>query len=328
MTLIVGMKCQKGVIVCADSQQTDNDGNITRVTKVETRNYGSFQVILAGSGPCGDTIDDLAEDILEDIKTWRVDISTTELKDRIRKQLLRVDYKDENDILEFVLALRRKDTGVATLRKLSGHDITPEKSYIAIGSGYASSNAILNSHYTSEMELMRAIMLGVQALSVTKQLKSSVGLDTRIAGLLNGVYHAYLPKEIRAKLPQAHFPTMWIEDQERTQELELLTRNFDGKVSGLLLDCVDMAMGENAFDKALSDFVAWANVTRNSYIDEALCRNFEPMLSVENGIVRNPKPVAPYMDFPQVTTMSAERYPRFAKLMEEWNKMRLDEKKD
>src|ERR1035438_3789217 len=89
MTLIVGVRCAGGYVLCADSQEeVTRDGFSSRVTrqKLEVKACGNFYLAIAGSGTDGDVIDACAEWIQQAVTGTQI-ISLPALKEFIQHQL-------------------------------------------------------------------------------------------------------------------------------------------------------------------------------------------------------------------------------------------------
>src|SRR5262245_48897535 len=73
VTLIAGLRCNtngdRGVVICADSQETYGDYKVT-VSKIRPRDAGNYVAVIGGSGNTAALIDGQANLIETLIKKW------------------------------------------------------------------------------------------------------------------------------------------------------------------------------------------------------------------------------------------------------------------
>jgi hypothetical protein len=60
VTLIAAFRCDHGIVICADTQETVGQFRVS-VDKIAPRIAGEYELVIGGAGNCGGLIDDFTE---------------------------------------------------------------------------------------------------------------------------------------------------------------------------------------------------------------------------------------------------------------------------
>jgi len=141
MTLIAAFRCHESVVICADSQETAGHYRVS-VDKTAPQDAGEYQVVVGGSGDYGSLIDGLAENLVEEVRTWEGNLGIKRIKSEVRG-IVKDYYDDEvasfplqqgdNKEMRFIFCLRRKTDGSILLWELNGTAMTTVSTYSLIG---------------------------------------------------------------------------------------------------------------------------------------------------------------------------------------------------
>jgi len=188
MTLVAGFRCQDGLILCADTQET-----ITGYAKIDTDKL-SGMIAVAGCVYVGGTGDsdliDMAVDALTDhfvmdrcpVDDWRG------VEKEIKKVLtpLFQDQTQRNSFLapeerpyaELLIACRAKDG--KTMLKVSGTKVRRVQKAQCIGTGMLIANGLVKELFDQNMTMKQAGLLAIYVMYRAKRYVDQVGGNTDI----------------------------------------------------------------------------------------------------------------------------------------------------
>jgi hypothetical protein len=95
MTLISGIRCGEGFVICADSQETVDAFRVPR-KKLVSKRCGQFDLAIAGAGESGKLIDALVQRVLDNVAaTILTDIAA--LKEFIQHEIQEFNDKEARE---------------------------------------------------------------------------------------------------------------------------------------------------------------------------------------------------------------------------------------
>lgn len=241
VTLIAAFRCQEGVVLCADSQETVGGVRVT-VNKIKPQDLGSYQLAIAGTGN-GDLIDGFAYSLELDIATWKDDLDERAVyghlnalvQDYHENQIALYPSDSADDKLNhFLVCIKPKNRPEVFLWELRGTAITRVGDHTLMGIGESIYRHELARLYRPLLSANQAVLLGVHLFSLAKATSNYVGgpIDIIFVGP-NGAY--------------AHQPN-------HVAEMETQVALFNSKIAALILACPDIAMAESAINEMLLDF--------------------------------------------------------------------------
>ncbi len=171
MTLIAAFRCEGGVVLCADQQETVG-GIRVAVNKIKPQDCGSYQLAFAGSGN-GDLIDGFADTLRLDVEQWPPRLGENVVRGNIRNVLL--DFH-ENEVRLYpanssddklnhcLVCIKPKDSPDVFLWELRGSVIVPIGDYALVGIGEAIYKHELRKLYRKKLHGLQAVLLGIHLL--------------------------------------------------------------------------------------------------------------------------------------------------------------------
>jgi len=96
MTLVAAFRCDEGVVVCADSQETValdiHSQYRVRVTKIKPQDAGEYEIVIGGEGNSGPLVDRFALELLDDVRRWPGELGNDEIEIRVGESLQRFSW--------------------------------------------------------------------------------------------------------------------------------------------------------------------------------------------------------------------------------------------
>src|SRR5258707_433136 len=120
VTLIAGIRCVEGFVLCADSQETvnvpDRGEYRVQVNKISPQDAGAYQVVVGGSGD-GPLVDGFTDSFVDEAASWQANLTAPEIKNKI-KTLLHNYHRnevalsaafDDDKHLSFIICVKTKN---------------------------------------------------------------------------------------------------------------------------------------------------------------------------------------------------------------------------
>lgn len=183
MTIVAGFKCEGGIVLCADTQETAQDLKLW-VEKLNSYEQAWCQAAFGGSGH-GDMLEMLIQRIKSKLDKGYDNIA--EVSDCIR-QALREGYEQEinlhpdpanEKIVTLLLAVRPRAEKTVTLFKSTGPVLHEIDKYEIIGVGEIV-NYVAKNLYRDRLPIGQGVVLGTHLVSLAKMYVESVGGNTHI----------------------------------------------------------------------------------------------------------------------------------------------------
>jgi 20S proteasome alpha/beta subunit len=189
VTLIIGMRCSDGVVVCADAQETVGHYRVS-VKKIEPVRMGNYVVIVAGSG-IGDLVDGFAECLRETVSDLKDRTLAafkrafeTELKRYCKEEVpLYSAGKEEDKKLEFVVAAYVN--GICELWSTKGMKLKTVPDYCPIGWVEPLYKRILESFFKPGMTVAQGVLTCVYTLGIAEATSNYVRGPMQVGGVNN-----------------------------------------------------------------------------------------------------------------------------------------------
>jgi 20S proteasome alpha/beta subunit len=269
MTYIAAFRCKDGIVMCADTLQTEGDykNYVEKLSIVEDRLY---PLAIGGAG-LGDLIDCVTNEVIDRVKVERPK-TKKELKTLLVDSLAKV-YKDDLPILVVPRQLRSPEYLVAAktdegfvIFYIKGRRVLGETERAIVGYGTKNNIELLKRLHRSSLPIQQAIMLGVYLTSQSKKIDEGVGGDTRIAFVLDrGAFMEYPPYVANSEARVAEFLKL-------TDEL--------------FLSSVDSSIPPSEFPRVIEKFGRDVAELRQKYLNQSATISFsrtltEPMYAGE-----------------------------------------------
>jgi 20S proteasome alpha/beta subunit len=279
MTLIVGIKCDDGYVVCADSQETVPlaDGTEARVTcqKLVPIPVGKMTVSIAGSGDA-DLIDAFVERL-------RVGYAASEISslDACRKVIQKelAAFKKEKRLrrtggqepFSFLVGAQSQKDRRCILWRMAAGDLIEVQRYALVGYEDTRYDYAARNLFRAGMPLSQGVFLGLYIMWLGQHTSNYIHAPIAVAILKdNGLQ---------------------FEDQEKIDSIDQKVRLFTAQFESQFLACSDTGLQGEEFGKALTEFGATVIQFRREFIEEwvgqaidtGLDRTLESWNSVPTG---------------------------------------------
>ena len=199
MTIIAGFKCQEGVVLCADTQETVGDISKRNVPKLRFEPSGTLNNLQAGLigsdlavAFCGATTNGPFMDEIMDSAWKNVQTATSfeEACESIKTSIKR-SYKEFGEIYqpgycpEAELIYGVKMQGQSRLFDALGPAVNEKSGYASGGIGSYLADFLVSRMYESHLSIRQCVIIAAYVLFQTKEHVNGCGGDSHIAILRN-----------------------------------------------------------------------------------------------------------------------------------------------
>jgi len=281
MTLIVGIKCDDGYVVCADSQETVPlaDGTEARVTcqKLVPIPVGKLAVSIAGSGDAN-LIDAFVERLRVGYAASEIsslDACRTVIQDELTafKKEKRLRRTGGQDPFSFLIGAQSKQDRRCILWRTAAGDLIEVQRYALVGYEDTRYDYAARNLFRGGMPLSQGVFLGLYIMWLGQHTSNYIHAPITVAILKdNGIQ---------------------FEDQKKIDSIDQKVRLFTAQFESQFLACSDSGLQGEEFGKALTEFGATIIQFRREFIEEwvgqaidtGLDRTLESWNSVPTGTV-------------------------------------------
>jgi hypothetical protein len=279
MTLIVGIKCDHGYVVCADSQETVPlaDGTEARVTcqKLVPIPVGKVTVSIAGSGDAN-LIDAFVERLRVSYAASEIsslDACRTVIQEEIaafkkEKCLRRTGGQDP---FSFLIGAQSQQDRRCVLWRTAAGDLIEIQRYALVGYEDTRYDYAARNLFRVGMPLSQGVFLGLYIMWLGQHTSNYIHAPITVAILKdNGLQ---------------------FEDQKKIDSIDQKVRLFTAQFESQFLACSDTGLQGEEFGRALTEFGATIVQFRREFIEEwvgqaidtGLDRTLESWNSVPTG---------------------------------------------
>jgi len=256
MTIAAGFVCIDGIVMCADSQESEGDYKFP-VEKLVTSERDYYQLAIAGAG-IGPLVDMAVGRIIRafDLNCPKTYYTAEDRISEVLSSLYEKEFalfpvvKNEYRTIDLLVGIKLQGIPKAVLYKTSATSISEVKDYAVVGSGRAVEYQIHKLWHTYE-PIRRTIPVAISLLNVASIVLRSVGGSGRIVSLSDkdgfGIGALY----------NREFETV------RSAQNDL-----ESSAGALLLDLLDLGVSEADFSASLTRFTDFATELRTKRVEE------------------------------------------------------------
>jgi hypothetical protein len=279
MTLIAGIKCGDGYVVCADSQETVPlaDGTEARVTcqKLVSIPVGKVTVSIAGSGDA-DLIDAFVERVRIGYATSEIS-SLAACRTVIQEELAafkkekRLRRRGSQTAFSFLIGAQSQEDRRCVLWRTAAGDLIEVQKYALVGYEDSRYDYAARNLFRVDMPLSQGVFLGLYIMWLGQHTSNYIHAPITVAILRDNGLH--------------------FEDQKKIDSIDQKVRLFTAQFESQFLACSDTGLQGEEFGKALTEFGATVVQFRREFIEEwvghaidtGLDRTLEAWNSVPTG---------------------------------------------
>jgi 20S proteasome alpha/beta subunit len=255
VTLIIGMRCSDGSVVCADSQETVGNYRLT-VQKIVPERIGEYVVILAGSG-IGELIDGFIGLFKERILASKTtglsifkEVFEAEFARYRKEQVPLYNAQKRYKNMQFIVAAHLN--GTYELWTTKGGKLVPIPYYCLIGVTEPLYGEVLDRLYNPNIDVAQAVLAGIYTLGVAESTSQYVRGPMQVGGVNN--FGA------------------WIDGKEHSANSFGRLKSMEQRVNSLMLASADIGMNLAQYGKLLEAFTEDAMRLHKQAIIEAARR--------------------------------------------------------
>jgi hypothetical protein len=244
MTLIVGVVCRDGIVLCADSQETRGYLK-TEINKLPIHlGNGGPDVVIGGAGN-GELTDGFRARLVASIGSLRE--STMEaVRRKIEKAA--VDFhrspvydafpgSAEEKHIAGLICVRTRDSKVM-LFDYFDTIVKPVETYKLAGEDYAHFDHIVKRLYRSEATIQQGIVIGLEVMNTAKATSVHVGGETRVVVARSDGMRPEHPRRINAveafvKTKREAFDSLTVELGSSGLEVEYKVQAFANSITSI-----------------------------------------------------------------------------------------------
>ncbi len=274
MTLIAAFRCDSGVVICADSQETvtlpDGREYRVRVTKITPQDAGDYEIVIGGAGASGPLIDRFTRDLVDAIRQWPTGLASEEIETGLSGLLERfhlthvVASTYQSSDFDFLVCIKGKadeEIGLWTLRDTA---VLPVETYTMIGWEEAQYDREVSWLYPAPGKpwIAQGVLLGVRLFVMAKDTSNYVGGPTQVIVVRDNGMH--------------------VEDPRDVQVLEERVETFNRALAGLVLACPDTSIHRDGFRELLGAFEDTVMNLREHYFQTGVAASLARALNDPN----------------------------------------------
>jgi len=265
MTYIAAFPCATGIVMCADTLETEGDYK-NYVEKLSVIDDLSYPLAVGGAG-VGDLIDCSIDEIIERASAERPK-TKKDLKLLIKNALKKIYEEDLPTLVipkQFrtpqLLVSAKTDEGFVIFHT-QGRRVLAEVEKAIIGYGTKYNNELLKRLHRPSLSMQQAVLLGVYLVSQSKKLDEGVGGTTRVAVVTqNG---------------------SWFDDPAYIGNSEARIAEFLRLTDDLFLSSVDISIPPSSLPTILEEFGKNVAQLREKYLSVTAALSFERVLTDPN----------------------------------------------
>jgi hypothetical protein len=256
MTLIVGIRCDDGYVVCADSQETVPlaDGTEARVScqKLVPISVGKVTVSIAGSGDAN-LIDAFVERLRVGYGASEIDsldACRTVIQDELAafKKEKRLRRAGGHDPFSFLVGAQSQRDRRCVLWRTAAGDLIEVQRYALVGYEDTRYDYAARNLFRAGMPLSQGVFLGLYIMWLGQHTSNYIHAPITVAILKdNGLQ---------------------FEDQKKIDSISQKVRLFTAQFESQFLACSDTGLQGDEFGKALTEFGATIVQFRREFIEE------------------------------------------------------------
>jgi 20S proteasome alpha/beta subunit len=239
MTYISAFRCEGGIVMCADTQETRGEYK-NYVEKIEIVDDLSYPLAVGGAG-VEDILKPFMQEIIDRVKA-SMPTTKAALQAEIKAAIKAVYEQDVPALVlkkqhltpQFLIAAKPTEDDYCIF-PVVGKRLYKEQRRAIIGYPSAYNNALLERLHRDDLPMQPAVMLAIYLVSQSKQFDEGVGGATQIVIVRdNGA---------------------WIDDAEYVKQFEVFIGEFLKLIDPLFLNCVDVSIPpDSVFPEKLKEF--------------------------------------------------------------------------
>jgi 20S proteasome alpha/beta subunit len=240
MTYIAAFKCQTGIVMCADTQETTPESYEKQYAeKLYIIEDQSYPLAFGGAG-LDEPIEALSQEVRERASKERP-TTVAELRSLIKSAIEHVYLHDvpvsawakQYRTAECLIAAKPTHDDFAILR-VKGKRIYQASEKAIIGYATAPNNALLRRLHRSNLSMQQSVILALYLVAHSKAINEGVGFDTNVAVVTQ--------------------TGAWLEPRSDILEMEQRFSEITPLVDSLLLAAPDVGITEDKFLDSLKRF--------------------------------------------------------------------------
>jgi hypothetical protein len=319
VTLIAAFRCDVGVIICADSQETVGQDWRVPVDKIKPHEAGGYQVVIGGSGDDGPLIDAFTKQFVKEVGTWKWGLSEEDLGEGIRFSLSnylenKADVPQGVNIgIDFIVCIRRKTDGKVFLWKLFGPDVSrgplivSEETFTLAGIDFPYVHEVRRL-YRGNAPALRCVLLGVHLFKMAAETSNYIGGPTQVIFMRDT--SAWPTEYLQAS--EEVMDMVWVEAPERVRGLEAQMDTLNRMMAELLLICPDTTITSAELKDRLARFQEEVMKLRAKCAQEATEISIEHSVSGRGVLpyqISTPERTVLHKDDPYTKALDSEDVP-------------------
>ena len=255
MTLIAGIKCVDGDVICSDSQETVGDLR-SSAEKLDVWTEGNVGIAIAGSGDNGELIDSFVERLRDELANNQNVNSLKTLKDLIQVEMRQfqldeaASYSKSERRMRFVIGARLLSTNERAFWSSKANSLKAIQAYDLIGFGDERYRFAMEAYLNPNPRptIAQGIFLGLYVMWLGEQTSNYVKSPVHIAVVKDGLV---------IREPQQKIDALF-------QRVKLFSAQFDK----LFLSCPDTGLQHADFSNRMREFVSTIVQLRQDYVVE------------------------------------------------------------
>ncbi len=278
MTLIVGMSCSGGLVICSDTQETQGDQRVG-VDKLVPFTAGDCQFVVAGSGH-GELIDSFSPVLAKALAALGEDPSMEAVDSKIEHTLKGFYYSDvavcpappEDKQIKLLIAVSLPERNACRMWVSENIRLRRIETFEVIGYAEALYVQSLKKLYKNSLSLAQGVLIGVNVLTLAEETSIYIKSPFSVAVVRGN--------------------SIAMEEKDYIEIIAERLRLYESHLNDLFLACADTAISPKSFEDLLGTVVGEIALLRKNHLDAAV----ERMLGIGLG-----KMVAPYAQIPPGT---------------------------
>jgi 20S proteasome alpha/beta subunit len=283
MTLIAAFRCPHAVVVCSDTQETEESGLVSKVKKIWPEDANHYQIVAGGSGDYGPLIDCFTQLLRDEVSAWEVGLDKPQMRKKLAAFLVEyyegtvAFHQGAHKSMDFIVVIKRKAQGDIVIWQMQDTAIWEQPEMAVIGINAPAYQYEIKRLYRPDASPFQCVLLCAHLLLFATETTKYVGFEPTIVGLWDKAKWAGMESKIKDAMLTSQTES-WVEEDDHITLLVGLMRELNRVFAEMLRQCTNFSLSSEKYSEIIDDLKNQIIKVREGYIEYAMQQHFSTML--------------------------------------------------
>ena len=256
MSFVSGLKSTRGIAMSADTQESLGEDKYY-CEKLEVKSASDDNHLVIGGAGRGELteafIEYVGEQFAKDAPRSEADVKTF-LDEKLRffyeNDVRLFPGRKDSKTIRFLIAVQNQEA--LQLWKSSGARVTPVSKYAVVGYNTPSCMYTMKRLHRTDLPLTQLVFLSIYLVAIAKSSARNVGFDTKVIVLQKNKIE--------------------VEELAYIELIDRISREYERRINGLLLACVDTNVAVHQLKQIIAEFSAAILPIHKAHIDATMAQ--------------------------------------------------------